>query len=79
MRSLLFVNSLLIIGFLGVIAGTVFMVGWNGYNDNASHSIFYTAFNEWPPAHSQGSIERLDRINCGLLLTCNHQDLFDTG
>ena len=40
MRSLLFVNSLLIIGFLGVIAGTVFMVGWNGYNDNASHSIF---------------------------------------
>jgi hypothetical protein len=40
MRSLLFVNCLLIIGFLGVIAGTVFMLGWNGYNDNASHSIF---------------------------------------
>jgi hypothetical protein len=40
MRSLLFVNCLLIIGFLAVIAGTVFMVGWNGYNDSASHSIF---------------------------------------
>ena len=40
MRSLLFVNCLLIIGFLGVIAGTVFVVGWNANNDNVSHSIF---------------------------------------
>jgi hypothetical protein len=40
MRSLLFVNCLLIIGFLGVIAGTAFMVGWNGYNDSASHTLF---------------------------------------
>jgi len=40
MRSLLVVNCMLIIGFLGVIAGTAYMMGWNGYNDNASHCIF---------------------------------------
>jgi len=40
MRYLPLVNCLLAIGFLAVVAGTVFMMGWNGYNDNASHSLF---------------------------------------
>ncbi len=40
MRYLPLVNSLLAIGFAAVVAGTVFMMGWNGYNDTASHSLF---------------------------------------
>lgn len=40
MRYLPLVNTLLVIGFLAVVAGTTFMLGWNGYNDNASHSLF---------------------------------------
>ena len=40
MRVLPLVNSLLVVGFLAVVAGAVFMMGWNGYNDKASHYIF---------------------------------------
>ena len=34
------VNVMLIVGFLGVVATIVFMMGWNRYNDQASHNIF---------------------------------------
>lgn len=40
MRVLPLVNCLLVVGFLAVVGGAVFMMGWNGYNDKASHSIF---------------------------------------
>jgi hypothetical protein len=40
MRILPVVNVMLVIGFLAVVAAVVFMKGWNGYNDQATHNIF---------------------------------------
>ena len=40
MRILPVVNVMLIVGFLPVVATIVFMMGWNGYNDKASHNLF---------------------------------------
>lgn len=33
-------NSLLLVGFLGVVAATVFMMTNTGYNDKMSHTCF---------------------------------------
>lgn len=40
MRFLSLLNCMLAIGFLAVVAGTVFVVGCCEYSDDATHSIF---------------------------------------
>jgi hypothetical protein len=40
MRIVPFVNSLLIVGFLAVVAATSFMMVSTGYNDKVSHTCF---------------------------------------